>query len=67
MLKEKKMKWRRYYVITLTLIKTKKTEMVSNLVDNLKYFAKDVLRGQFDVFSILNEIAKKRRLEWQNS
>lgn len=67
MLKEKKMKWRRYYVITLTLIKTKKTEMVSNLADNLKYFAKDVLRGQFDVFSILNEIAKKRRLDWQNS
>ncbi len=41
--------------------------MVSNLADNLKYFAKDVLRGQFDVFSILNEIAKKRRLDWQNS
>jgi hypothetical protein len=42
-------------------------DMVSKLANNLRNFASDVLNGQFDVFLEINEIAKKRRLEWQNS
>jgi hypothetical protein len=42
-------------------------DMISSSVNNLNNLAGDVLNGQFEVFSEINEIAKKRRLEWQNS
>lgn len=39
--------------------------LVEAIAENLKVCADDVLKGDFDIFIKLDDIAKKRRLEWQ--
>jgi hypothetical protein len=41
--------------------------LIQNIVNDLKEYASDILKGNFDVFSKVDAVAKKRRLEWQNS
>lgn len=41
-------------------------DLVADLSKNLRMFADDVLKGDFSIFSKVDNIAKKRRLEWQN-
>lgn len=42
-------------------------ELIQNIVSDLKKYADDILKGDFDVFNKVDAIAKRRRLEWQNS
>jgi len=42
-------------------------ELMQDVAANLKKYADDVLKGNFEAFSEVDSIAKKRRLEWQNS
>lgn len=42
-------------------------DLVKKIATNLKNYADDVLKGNFNIFSEVDSLAKKRRLEWQNS
>lgn len=42
-------------------------DLIQNIIYDLKNYAEDILKGNFDVFSKVDAMAKKRRLEWQNS
>jgi hypothetical protein len=42
-------------------------DLIENIIYDLKNYAEDVLKGNFDVFIKVDAMAKKRRLEWQNS
>jgi len=42
-------------------------ELMQDIAADLKKYADDILKGDFEVFSEVDSIAKKRRLEWQNS
>jgi hypothetical protein len=42
-------------------------DLVQESADDLKKYAADVLTGNFEVFNEVDSVAKKRRLEWQNS
>ena len=42
-------------------------ELMQDVAADLVKYADDILKGDFEVFSEVDSIAKKRRLEWQNS
>lgn len=42
-------------------------DLIQNIIYDLKNYAEDILKGNFDVFSKVDAMAKKRRLQWQNS
>ena len=42
-------------------------ELIQAIAVDLKKYADDILKGDFGLFGELDSIAKKRRLEWQNS
>lgn len=41
-------------------------DLIQNIIYDLKNYAEDILKGNFEVFDKVDAIAKKRRLEWQN-
>jgi len=42
-------------------------DLIESIINDMKKYAEDVLNGSFDVFIKVDAMAKKRRLEWQNS
>jgi hypothetical protein len=42
-------------------------ELLQDIAADLRKYANDVLKGNFEVFREVDSIAKKRRLDWQNS
>lgn len=42
-------------------------QLIADTANDLKKYADDILNGDFEVFDKVGAIAKKRRLEWQNS
>lgn len=41
-------------------------DLIQNIIYNLRNYAEDILKGNFDAFNKVDAMAKKRRLEWQN-
>jgi hypothetical protein len=42
-------------------------ELIGDIAADLKLYGNEILNGDFEIFNEVDAIAKKRRLEWQNS